>query len=38
MIGQLFNRKGIEMDLLGQGLAPCPVRGRYAYMDGVNED
>ena len=38
MIGQLVNRKGSEMDLLGHGLVPCPVQGRYTYMDGVNEE
>ena len=37
MIGPVLNRKGCEMDLLGHGLAPCPVRVGSAYMDGVNE-
>ena len=35
MIGRLDNRKNVEMDLLGYGLAPCPVQGGYAYMDGA---
>ena len=37
MIGPMLNRKGIVMDLLGHGIAPCPARVRCAYMDGVNE-